>query len=1124
MSQIDVIDTIADEFRAAWKRALADSSPRPVLEDVLESSVRDHGVGLREMLLAALLEVEVHRRSKVGESVTREELWERFPQDGPLVDQVFSQSTESTSLSQIPAVLPNLKGYELLGVLGKGGMGVVYKARDEKLKRLVAIKMIRAGAHAGADELARFRKEGEAIAKLEHPNIVQVYELEEHDGQPFIAMEFVTGGSLNQKINGTPLPPRDAGLLVGILAQAIQAAHDRGVIHRDLKPANVLLTSKGIPKITDFGLAKILEDKSSPTQSGDVFGTPGYSSPEQAGGRSAEIGPATDIYSLGAIFYELLTGRAPFNAATPLETLRLVIDTELVAPRQLNPAIDLDAETICLKSLSKFPAQRYGTARELAEDIQRWMQGESIAARRAGRIERFIKLCRRNLVVSSLIATAVLLLVGVAIVSIVSAVWLNALAEQRKSAIATSNANERKAADEASRANREADTALRQEKLTKRHLYVAHMNLAQVAWESAHVDQTVRLLDLYQPVVDQTDGSDDLLGFEWFYWYRCCHGERLALTGHTNIVRSVAFSWDGRQLASASADHTVKVWDAATGQVLLTLKGHTAPVTSVAFSRGGKRLASASDDHTVKVWDAATGMESLTLKGHTGYVWCVAFSHDGQRLASASWDQTIKVWDAVTGDESLTLKGHTGPVTSVAFSPKDDRLASACYDETIKLWDTTAGDEIRTLNGHAEVVSCVAFSPDGKQLASASFDRTLKVWDVATGQETLTLSGHKELVFAVAFSPDGQRLASAGLDKMVKVWDAASGSESLALKGHTGNVTSVAFSPNGKRLATGSVDQMVKVWDTAKGQESLTLKGHTSLVESVAFSIDGKWLASASYDRTVKVWDTATGHESHTLKGHTNFVESVAFSPDGKWLASASHDRTVKVWDATTGRESLTLKGHSDVVESVVFSPDGKRLASASQDQTVKVWDAATGVELFTLKGHTGFVESVAFSPDGKRLASASRDQTIKVWNASTGVESLTLKGHTGFVESVAFSPDGKQLASASWDQTIKVWDGDTGRELLALKGHAEKVTSVAFGRDGKRLASASIDQTIKVWDTATGQESLTLKGHTNAVICVAFDRDGQRLASASQDHTVKVWDATPRGERSGNLSDADKQ
>ncbi|WYZ45757.1 hypothetical protein EsH8_VIII_001073 [Colletotrichum jinshuiense] len=521
--------------------------------------------------------------------------------------------------------------------------------------------------------------------------------------------------------------------------------------------------------------------------------------------------------------------------------------------------------------------------------------------------------------------------------------------------------------------------------------------------------------------------------------------------------------------------------DANWNACLQTLEGHNSVVNSVAFSPDGRQLASASNDETIKVWDTATGQCQQTLEGHSSFIWSVAFSPDGRQLASASIDETIKVWDTATGQCQQTLEGHSSLVWLVAFSPDGRQLASASDDETVKLWDTATGQCQQTLEGHSSWVRSVAFSPDGRQLASASDDNTVKLWDTATGQCQQTLEGHSSWVGSVAFSPDRRQLASASNDETVKLWDTATGQCQQTLEGHSNSVSSVAFSPDGRQLASASSDDTVKLWDTATGQCQQTLEGHSNSVSSVAFSPDGRQLASASDDKTIKIWDTAIVQCQQTLEGHSNSVWSVAFSPDGRQLASASIDNTVKLWDTATGQCQQTLEGHSSWVRSVAFSPDGRQLASVSDDETVKLWDTATGQCQQTLEGHSSWVRSVAFSPDGRQLASASDDETVKIWDTSTGQCQQTLEGYSSRVRLVAFSPDGRQLASVSDDNTVKLWDTATGQCQQTLEGHSSWVGSVAFSPDGRQLASAFFDDdTVKIWDTSTGQCQQTLEDHSS--------------------------------------------
>jgi WD40 repeat protein/tetratricopeptide (TPR) repeat protein len=538
--------------------------------------------------------------------------------------------------------------------------------------------------------------------------------------------------------------------------------------------------------------------------------------------------------------------------------------------------------------------------------------------------------------------------------------------------------------------------------------------------------------------------------------------EKTTFTGQSDRITGVAWSADGKTLASASYDKTIKLWDITTGKPFKTLIGHSDMVYDVAWSTDGKTLASASQDKTIKLWDATTGKPLKTLAGHTDAVIGVAWSADGKTLASASQDKTIKLWDATTGKPLKTLTGHSNTVYGVAWSADGKTLASASQDKTIKLWDATTGKPLKTLIGHSDVVYDVTWSADDKTLASASFDKTIKLWDITTGKRPTTLTGHSHPVSDVSWSPDGKTLASASWDKTIKLWDATTGQPLKTLTGHSHPVSDVSWSPDGKTLASASFDKTIKLWDTYRGK---SLTEHTDVVYDLSWSADGKTLASASWDKTIKLWDITTGKILKNLIGHTDAVYGLAWSADGKNLASASWDKTIKLWNATTGKPLKTLTGHSDPLYGVAWSADGKTLASASVDNTIGLWDATTGQPLKTLTGHISDIYGVAWSADGKTLASASHDKTIKLWDATTDKLLKTLTGHSHRVNGVAWSADGKTLASASDDKTIKLWDATTGQPLKTLTGHSEPVNGVAWSADGKTLASASDDNTIILWD-----------------------------------------------------------
>ncbi|GAX38291.1 NB-ARC domain-containing protein [Nodularia sp. NIES-3585] len=586
--------------------------------------------------------------------------------------------------------------------------------------------------------------------------------------------------------------------------------------------------------------------------------------------------------------------------------------------------------------------------------------------------------------------------------------------------------------------------------------------------------------------------------------------DRSVFTETFGGVLSVAFSPDGKLLATGDTKGEIRLRQVADGKQVFVCQGHTSWLISLAFRRDGKIIASGSSDDTVKLWDVETGQCLNTLQGHKSEVWSVAFSPDGQTLVSGSDDQTVKLWSVSTGKCLKTFQGHTSWVHSVGFSPTNGQmLASGSDDQTVKLWDISTGECLKTLKGHRDGIRAIAISQDGQILASSSEDQTVKLWDISTGECLKTLQGHSNEIYSVAFSYQGNLLASGSHDQTIKLWDISTGECLKTFQGHSSWIYSVAFSSQDNILASGSYDQTVRLWSVHTGQCFRTFQGYTDQVLSVTFSPDGQTLASGSHNSLVRFWDVSIGQNLKTFQGHRAGVWSVAFSPEGQTLATGSEDRTIRLWNVNTGKCLQIFRGHHALVWSVAFSPDGQTLASSSEDRTVRLWDVKTGQILKTLREHRAAVWSVAFSPDGQTLASASHDQTVKLWDVGTGKCKRVLEGHTAWVWSVAFSPNGKLLASTSPDSTIRLWSLDTNECVKVLPVNTGWSHLAVFSPDSQMLAVCKQDFIVRLWDISQEKWLRTFTGHTGRVWSIAFNPDSRTLVSSGEDETIKLWDVT---------------
>lgn len=1074
------IDGVCLEFEAVWK-----SGERPQIEGYLNEIPEAE----RSALFRELLFLDLEYRNRAGEQPASDEYHHRFPGHTELIEEVFRSLSESCGVARPGTRIRYFGDYELLEEIARGGMGIVYRARQLSLNRIVALKLVLAGQFASEEEMERFRREAEAAANLQHPNIVAIHEVGQHDEQQYFSMAYVEGRSLAETVRGNPLPAVQAARYVEAVGRAVEYAHPQGTLHRDLKPANILIDRDDQPRITDFGLARRVNADSDLTKSGQILGSPSYMPPEQASGRPGEVGPCSDVYALGAVLYDLVTGRPPFKAETPTDTLLHVLHNEPVSPRALNPRVPRDLETICLKCLEKAPRRRYTGAAELSEELGRFLRGEPIHARPVAMPGRIWRWCRRNPAVSAL---AVGLVVAVLAGFIGIAVqWGRAEDEaERANLKAQSESLQRRKADETADRNR-------------RLLYVADMNVAQQAWEAGNVERVMELLTRHRPQPDQ----EDLRGFQWYCLRRLCKRSLNTKTlPHGGPVWGIALSPDGRILASVAYDNPVRLWDVETG--LLSRKlDEPGYGTSVAFSSDGRTLAtSTSVEKKIKVWDLTTGENTFTLPIDT-VMFCMEFSPDGNLLALAD-GSTVQLWDLAKRKQVRSHEKHQSfPIWKLAFSSDGKTVASASNREVL-LWNVQSG-ETHVLKDDPACGVCVAFSADGKTLAAGGLGGKIWLWDIDGRRPQEPLQGRtRGGILSLEFSSDG-RLAAGASDGTVSLWDVNNRTERDVLKGHRGKVWDLAFSPNNRVLASGSWDGSVRLWDVTVRRPPDTLSGHTLDVSTVAFSPDGSAVISGSFDGTVRLWDLRTGEELAVLATHRDQIMAVAISPDGRTLASGGWGFSVKLRDLATGQEKEPLDRWCNYC--LALSPDGMTLASCGASPSADVWDMASGKRKYRTtdgfrfpNGHTNMVTAVAISPDGEILATASWDKTVKLWNLAAGTLLRTLEGHQGFAHCVAFSPDGRTLASGSADTTARLWDVATGEERKILVGHTASVNSVAFSPDGTILASGGDDSTVKLWYLGKDREPESFATDA-AVTSVAFSPDGNTLAAASG-NTVRLW------------------
>lgn len=1058
----------------------------------------------RQVVLELLLD-EWRMRARTEPSLSVEEYRRRFPEfaselmaasvtlplpkdphRSPATEDLHSESTPST----VSEEMPQLPGYAIQTILGHGGMGVVYKAKQLALRRTVALKMILGGRLSEREERHRFFAEALALARLPHPNIVQIHEIGEYQGQPFLALEYVEGGTLAERLARAPLAADEAARLTAILARAVQVAHDAGIVHRDLKPANILLTNDGTPKIGDFGLAKHLDADTQRTHSGAILGTAHYMSPEQASGKIKEIGPPTDIYGLGVVLFEMLAGRPPFRGTTNVDVLHRVMNEEPASVRRFNADAPRDLETICHKCLQKEPARRYRSALELAEDLDRFSSGEPILARRSSAWERGVKWARRRPAFASLLCLLLLSLTSAALIWIYKTVQLQQALDDRTRELRS----EQEARVEVER---------RQRRDLSRQLYIADMRDAVQFWRAGDFERCFAMLEAHLP----QQGEEDFRSFEWRWLLHESKRQRTKLELSPRNALCVVCSTDGKRLASANDDGSLALWDAAEKRLLGIFGGHKHRIATLAFSVDGRKLTSASVDGVVKIWDVAECRELDALST------CEGICHltlDGRFLVVASSPNnlrqghaTIRRWDMAAKRELPPIGKSTTETLAVRIAPNGSLLALQTRDRNVKVYDAVSGRFHFSAGDDKDPYFC--FAHRLPLFALATHAGEVLLLDASTGRRVAAIPSASTKIRFLAFSPDDRLLVSTGEDGSLNVWDLHSQRAVGVFRGHRGEANSAGFAPSGETLFSTGSDRTIRIWDTNTSHCPWKSNSTFRPAGPLAFSSDGRLLIAAGVDASVHLIDCADARTLRVLRGWYGACRAVAFSPDNGELATAGDDGRIRLWDKSSGQMKSVIGGNNGPIQSLAYSPDGRWLASAAEDGRIGVWRRATGQLAAALEGQAGTSVKPVFSGRGEILAAVVDAKTIRLWNIPSFQRRADLK-HDAIVSFASFLRDGKTLMTYA-EGSHHLWDSDAGKEKPRVDFSENPGSHFDLACDCDVLARQ--DGTgIYLSEASSNRISVRIQyAFGNAEGTIALSPNGKTLAVARRDAVLQLWD-----------------